>query len=96
MIKKSAVFNYLSEDFREKALKAGGDDMARYSELLTGAQALMSKADSDLREANDRVVKGYKNEIKGVEKEKNAAKEKILRRKDERKGETLLKELEKT
>ena len=96
MIRNSAVYDYLSGDFRDKALNAKGDDMARYAALFADARTLMGKADADLRAADIAAVKEYKLREKDLEKEMNVSVEKTVRREEEKRQETLLEELDKT
>lgn len=92
MIKNSAVYEYLSVDFKDKALKANGDDMARYTALFNDANSLMSRADGELREANDGALKEYKQGLKLT----NLALEGDTRKQEEESQKDLLEELENT
>ena len=92
MIKKSAVFGYLSKDFKDEALKASADDMARYASIFSDANSLMARADTDMRAANDEVLRQYRQGLK----EKNAGIEDETRKREEESQENLLEELKNT
>lgn len=96
MIKDSAVFEYLSAEFKENAMNARGDDMARYAAVFADAQAALGKADEDLRAANVTAVKEYKMQEKSVEKKMNTSVENKVRDEEEKRQESLLEEIKNT
>jgi len=92
MIRSSAVFDYLSGDFKDKALQANGDDMARYTALFNDANSLMSRADGELRAANDGALMEYRQGMKHA----NLALEGDTRKIEEESQKDLLEELKNT
>jgi hypothetical protein len=70
LIRKSITLKRLAPAIKEQVMNAKGDEMARYAEILSESDGMMSKAVKDLRNDSESAITFCRQDVKKLEQDK--------------------------